>query len=302
MTEITLRIASRKSPLALWQTEYVKQQLLAVNPNLTIELVLLKTEGDQRLDTALSEIGGKGLFMKELEMAILEGRADFAVHSLKDIPYQLPEGFVLASFCQRASALDAFVSNKFHAIDQLPKGAIVGTSSLRRQAQLLHHRNDLIIKPVRGNVNTRLLKLDNNEYDALLLAEAGLNRLELSNRIKQVIPDHLMLPAAGQGIIAIECLDANTQIKQLLSTINHRPTEALALAERSCSEKLQASCHAPVGIYATKEDDNLFLRGIVLSASGEKIVKAESLGHDPIQLGKIVADELLKKGATSLLS
>ncbi|MCF6764666.1 hydroxymethylbilane synthase [Thiotrichales bacterium 19S3-7] len=297
----TLRIATRKSPLALWQSEYVKTQLLKHYPQLDIEFVLLQTEGDKRLEQPLSNIGGKGLFMKELEIAIKNDQADIAVHSLKDIPYQLPDDFHLACFCQRESPFDAFVSNQYSSIANLPKGAIVGTSSLRRQSQLLNYRNDLIIKPIRGNVNTRLSKLDDQQYDALILAHAGLIRLNLSERIKQIIPDHLMLPAQGQGVISVECLKDRSSLIKMLSVINDRKTQACVLAERTCNEHLQGSCHAPIGVYATEEGENLLLRAIVLSADGVHAIKAESLGHDPVYLGKSVAQSLLKQGASAFL-
>ncbi|TNF66647.1 MAG: hydroxymethylbilane synthase [Gammaproteobacteria bacterium] len=297
----TLRIATRKSPLALWQSEYIKSQLLKHYPQLDIQFVLLQTEGDKRLETPLNAIGGKGLFMKELEIAIKENKADIAVHSLKDVPYQLPEGFFLASFCKRESPFDVFVSNQYTSVDSLPKGAIIGTSSLRRQAQLLNYRPDLIIKPIRGNVNTRLSKLDQGEYDGLILAQAGLKRLNLIERIKQIIPDYLMLPAQGQGVITVECLKENSSLINMLSAINDRKTQAAVIAERTCNEYLQGSCHAPIGVYASEEGENLFLRAIVLSADGRDAIKAESLGHDPSYLGKIVAESLLKQGAKALL-
>lgn len=297
-----LRIATRKSKLALWQSNFVKEQLLYAFPDLDIELVTFETEGDKRLDIALNEIGGKGLFMKELEEAILADKADIAVHSLKDVPYQLPEGFMLGAFLKRDNPFDAFVSNNYHSIDNLPKGAIIGTSSLRRKAQLLKYRPDLVIKPIRGNVNTRLNKLNNGEYDALILASVGLKRLGLSDLIKEELKPQLMLPAQGQGIIAVELLSTNTEVHHYLKAINHRATEAITLAERTCNQKLEGSCHAPIGIYAKEEGENLYLRGIILSEDGKVAIKAESLGHDPIQLGKFVAEKLLQQGAKKLLN
>ncbi|MCF6807602.1 hydroxymethylbilane synthase [Thiotrichales bacterium 19S9-12] len=298
-----IRIATRKSPLALWQAEYVKSMLTEKDPNLNVELILLTTEGDKRLETPLSDIGGKGLFMKELEVAIKNNLADIAVHSLKDVPYELPDGFSLGAFCQRQSPFDAFVSNEYSSIESLKKGAIVGTASLRRQAQLLNIRPDLNIKSVRGNINTRLKKLDDGEYDALILASAGLLRLGLDNRITQIIPDHQMLPAAGQGVVTVEYLTENKAIAQRLAKVNHRQTEAIVLAERSANQYLKGSCHTPIGLFATEEDqEHLLLRAIILSADGKEVIKAESLGHDPVQLGKHVAESLLKQGAKKLLN
>ncbi|MFT5546836.1 hydroxymethylbilane synthase, partial [Rheinheimera aquimaris] len=250
----TIRIATRKSALALWQAEYVKAELLRNHPNLTVELVPMSTQGDKILDTPLAKIGGKGLFVKELEQAMLEDRADIAVHSMKDVPVEFPDGLMLHTICPRENPQDAFVSNQFKSIDELPPGAVVGTSSLRRQCQLKALRPDLTVRDLRGNVNTRLAKLDNGEYAAIILAAAGLIRLGFEQRIAALMPVDTSLPANGQGAVGIECRSDDKEVQQLLSALEHRETRICVLAERAMNRKLQGGCQVPIGAYAVIEN------------------------------------------------
>ena len=303
MTNRTIRIATRKSALALWQAEYVKQQLEQAHPGLNVELVPMTTKGDVILDTPLAKVGGKGLFIKELEVAMQEGRADIAVHSMKDVPVEFPQGFGLHCICVRENPFDAFVSNAFSNLDELPQGAVVGTSSLRRQCQLRKHRPDLVVKDLRGNVNTRLAKLDDNQYDAIILAAAGLIRLGMQERIKQVIPPERSLPAVGQGAVGIECRNDDTQLIEMLAPLNHADTAVRVQAERSMNETLQGGCQVPIGSYAELIEDELTLRGLVGSVDGTEIIYAQSTGKrsDAEAIGKDVAAKLLAQGAKSLL-
>ncbi|MDP6198385.1 MAG: hydroxymethylbilane synthase, partial [Porticoccaceae bacterium] len=261
MTQI-IRIATRKSALALWQAEFVKAQLLVHHPELEVELVPMSTKGDKLLDTPLSKVGGKGLFVKELEVAMLEGRADIAVHSMKDVPMEFPEGLGLAVICEREDPLDAFVSNDYQHIEQLPDGAVIGTSSLRRQSQIQASFPSLRIKELRGNVNTRLSKLDNGEYDAIILASAGLIRLEMSNRISSRLPSDLSLPAGGQGAVGIECRTGDQTILDLLAPLNHVGTAHCVLAERAVNRHLQGGCQVPIACFAelNPEGTALYMR------------------------------------------
>ncbi|WP_320824921.1 hydroxymethylbilane synthase [Reinekea sp.] len=311
MTE-TLRIATRKSPLALWQAEFVQGELKKLHPDLVVELVPISTKGDKILDVALSKVGGKGLFVKELEVAISEGRADIAVHSIKDVPMRLPEGFDLPVICARELPFDAFVSNDFAHLDDLPVGAIVGTSSLRRQAQLLARRPDLQINFLRGNVGTRLGKLDAGEYHAILLASAGLLRLKLPQRIRHHIDVEWLLPAVGQGAVGIETRAQDQRVMDLLAPLHHRPTALRVCAERAMNRKLNGGCEVPIAGYATLGEQSLHLEGRVGSIDGVTLLKASAevdlVGSDADQLlaverlGVAIADRLLAQGAAAILA
>lgn len=302
-TQSTLRIATRQSPLALWQAHYVRDQLQAHWPQLTIELVPMVTRGDVLLDTPLAKVGGKGLFVKELELALLEGRADIAVHSMKDVPVAFPDGLGLVTICQREDPRDAFVSPHFSALDQLPPGSIVGTSSLRRQCQLRAARPDLQIRDLRGNVGTRLAKLDAGDYDAIILAAAGLKRLQLESRIRTPLTPEQSLPAVGQGAVGIECRLADSATRALLAPLNHADTALRVCAERAMNARLEGGCQVPIGSYAEIDGDQLWLRALVGQPDGSQILYAE--GRAPLvqaeSLGITLADELLARGARAIL-
>ncbi|MCF1427412.1 MAG: hydroxymethylbilane synthase [Shewanella sp.] len=303
MSQNLIRIATRKSPLALWQAEFVKAELERIHPGLTVELLPMSTKGDIILDTPLAKVGGKGLFVKELEVAILERRADIAVHSMKDVPVEFPEGLGLEVICEREDPRDAFVSNTYKSIDELPQGAVVGTSSLRRQCQLRASRPDLVIKDLRGNVGTRLGKLDAGEYDAIILAAAGLIRLELSERIASFISEESSLPANGQGAVGIECRTDDERVKALLAPLEHKQTRYRVLAERAMNTRLEGGCQVPIGAFATIDGDTLHLRGLVGNPDGSEIIRGEISGPtvEFEQLGIALADELLGNGAKSIL-
>ncbi|WP_240225006.1 hydroxymethylbilane synthase [Rheinheimera hassiensis] len=298
-----IRIATRKSALALWQAEYVKAELLRHHPHLTVELVPMSTQGDKILDTPLAKIGGKGLFVKELEQAMLEGRADIAVHSMKDVPVDFPPGLMLHTICPRENPQDAFVSNHFKSLDQLPYGAVVGTSSLRRQCQIKAWRPDLTVRDLRGNVNTRLAKLDNGEFAAIILAAAGLIRLGFEQRIASLMPVETSLPANGQGAVGIECRSDDIAVQQLLTPLEHAPTRSCVLAERAMNRKLQGGCQVPIGAFAVIEGDSLWLRGLVGAVDGSEIIRHQLRG--PVaqgeQLGAELAEYLLSQGADRIL-
>ncbi|AEB27978.1 hydroxymethylbilane synthase [Francisella hispaniensis] len=298
MKQIT--IASRESKLALWQTNFVKKYIQK-ELNIPCEITTMKTQGDIILDKPLNKVGGKALFMKELEIAMQNGKANIAVHSLKDVPYQLPQGFCLASFMPREDPRDAFVSNKYSSIDDLPKGAIVGTSSLRRKAQLLHYRDDLVIKDLRGNVQTRLSKLDSGEYDAIILASAGLIRLELNERITQFIPVEISLPAVGQGIVVIEALDRDVELLEKLQKLNCSTSFRMATAERAFNQELKGGCHVAIGAYAELNNNQITLTAMVASSDGKKILKRKMIGDDPTKVGKLLAREMIELGAYKIL-
>ncbi|GAA6134625.1 hydroxymethylbilane synthase [Oceaniserpentilla sp. 4NH20-0058] len=304
MSANTLRIATRKSKLALWQAEFVKAELQRFHPKLEVELVTFTTQGDKILDTPLAKIGGKGLFVKELEAAMLDGRADIAVHSMKDVPMEFPEGLGLSVICERENPTDAFVSNKYKSLADLPQGARLGTSSLRRQCQALAARPDLKVSSLRGNVQTRLGKLDADEFDAIILASAGLIRLELQERIAQFIGDDIMLPAGGQGAVGIECRSDDNATKALLAPLHHQATAYRVYAERALNRRLEGGCQVPIACYATLDQDQLFLRGLVGSEDGQTIIRAEISGHvnDAEQLGIQAAEDLLAKGAGKILT
>lgn len=298
-----VRIATRKSALALWQAEYVKSQLEHFHPDLTVELVPMVTKGDIILDTPLAKVGGKGLFVKELEVAMLEGRADIAVHSMKDVPVEFPDGLGLEVICPREDPRDAFVSNHIQSFEDLPQGAIVGTSSLRRQCQIKALRPDLDIRDLRGNVNTRLRKLDEGEYDAIILAAAGLIRLEMPARIRQFIAPEVMLPANGQGAVGIECRTNDQRIKSLLAPLECQNTRYRVFAERAMNRALEGGCQVPIGSFAELTDDNLHLRGLVGAVDGSQIISDEVSGHvsEAEALGLALADKLLAQGADAIL-
>ncbi|MFA0910955.1 hydroxymethylbilane synthase [Vibrio cholerae] len=303
MTETPIRIATRQSPLALWQANYVKDALMAAHPGLQVELVTMVTRGDVILDTPLAKVGGKGLFVKELEIAMLEGRADLAVHSMKDVPVDFPDGLGLVTICEREDPRDAFVSNTYAKIEDLPSGAIVGTCSLRRQSQLKAARPDLVIKELRGNVGTRLSKLDAGEYDAIILAAAGLKRLELESRIRSFIEPEQSLPAVGQGAVGIECRVDDQRVRALLAPLNHADTADRVRCERAMNLTLQGGCQVPIGSYALLEGDNIWLRALVGEPDGSQIVRGEIRGPrtQAEQLGITLAEQLLSQGAKEIL-
>jgi hydroxymethylbilane synthase len=298
-----LRIATRKSPLALWQSEHVAERLRAAHPGLAVELVPMSTRGDEVLDRSLAAIGGKGLFLKELELAMQRGEADCAVHSLKDVPMELEPGFALPAILERADHADAFVSNRYDGIDALPQGARVGTSSLRRQAQLRARRADLQLLDLRGNVNTRLAKLDAGEYDAIVLACAGLQRLGFDSRIRARLDAPDWLPAPAQGAIAIECRDDDAATQQLCAVLDHASTRTCVTAERAMNRTLHGSCHVPVAAFARLDGAHLHLDGLVGSARDGRVVRAHAVGRGdlPEGLGMEVAEKLLAQGARALI-
>ncbi|AWM94998.1 hydroxymethylbilane synthase [Pseudomonas sp. 31-12] len=303
MSSREIRIATRKSALALWQAEYVKTRLEQAHPGLLVTLVPMVSRGDKLLDSPLSKIGGKGLFVKELETALLENEADIAVHSMKDVPMDFPEGLGLFCICEREDPRDAFVSNTYTSLDELPQGSIVGTSSLRRQAQLLTRRPDLEIRFLRGNVNTRLAKLDAGEYDAIILAAAGLIRLGFEDRITSAISVDDSLPAGGQGAVGIECRSVDSEIHALLAPLHHQDTATRVTAERSLNKHLNGGCQVPIACYAVLEGEQIWLRGLVGDPSGGLLLSAEARAPrgDAEALGVQVAEDLLSQGADDIL-
>ncbi|HBX57405.1 hydroxymethylbilane synthase [Pseudomonas sp. UBA2684] len=298
-----IRIATRKSALALWQAEHVKARLEQAHPGLQVSLVPMVSRGDKLLDAPLAKIGGKGLFVKELETALLESDADIAVHSMKDVPMDFPSGLGLYCICEREDPRDAFVSNTFASLDALPAGSVVGTSSLRRQAQLLARRPDLKIQFLRGNVNTRLAKLDAGEYDAIILAAAGLIRLGFAARIRASISVDDSLPAGGQGAVGIECRTADAEIHALLAPLHHADTALRVTAERALNKHLNGGCQVPIACYAVLEGEQLWLRGLVGQPDGGLLLRAQSRGpaSSAEQLGVHVAEALLAQGAADIL-
>lgn len=303
-TPSTLRIATRKSPLAMWQAEHIKARLEALHPGLVVELVTFTTQGDKILDVPLAKIGGKGLFVKELEAAMLDGRADIAVHSMKDVPMEFPEGLELGVICERENPLDAFVSNKYKSIAEMPEGAIVGTSSLRRQCQVQQQRPDLVINSLRGNVQTRLGKMDAGEFDAIILASAGLLRMEMDDRIAAFMPAEESLPAGGQGALGIEWRTGDTDIQNLLQPLHDEVTASCVLAERALNRRLQGGCQVPIACYAERVGDALWLRGLVGSVDGKQILCTETSGLavDGEAMGIKAAEDLLAQGAGDILT
>ncbi|QIQ21254.1 hydroxymethylbilane synthase [Zophobihabitans entericus] len=298
-----IRIATRKSPLALWQANFVKEQLMHFHPNLTVELVPMVTQGDVLLDTPLAKIGGKGLFVKQLEQAILDNEADIAVHSMKDIPAEFPAELALLTICQREDPRDAFVSNHYQSLEELPVGAIVGTSSLRRQCQIKAKYPHLIIKDLRGNVGTRLSKLDNREFDAIILAVAGLKRLNLASRITKALNVTQILPAVGQGAVGIEGRAGDQRVKDLLAPLDHAPTRTCLIAERAMNKQLQGGCQVPIGCYAELKDNQLVVNALVGSLDGKTIIRAARTTQPALaeQIGIELANELLSNGAKAIL-
>ncbi|MCL1140855.1 hydroxymethylbilane synthase [Shewanella pneumatophori] len=303
MSQNLIRIATRKSPLAMWQAEFVKAELEKIHEGLTVELLPMSTKGDIILDTPLAKVGGKGLFVKELEVAMLEGEADIAVHSMKDVPVEFPEGLGLEVICEREDPRDAFVSNTYKTIEDLPQGAVVGTSSLRRQCQIRAARPDLVIKDLRGNVGTRLAKLDAGNYDAIILAAAGLKRLKLEERIASFISAEQSLPANGQGAVGIECRTDDARVKALLAPLEHAETRMRVIAERAMNTRLEGGCQVPIGAYAEIDGDTINLRGLVGNPDGSQIITASTTGStaDAEKLGVALAEELLEKGAKTIL-
>jgi hydroxymethylbilane synthase len=299
-----LIIASRESRLAMWQAEHVRDRLAALYPTCEIEILGMTTRGDQILDRALSKVGGKGLFVKELEVAMAEGRADIAVHSLKDVPMDLPEGFSLAAILEREDPRDAFVSNDYSSLDELPEGAIVGTSSLRRQALIAARFPHLVIHPLRGNLDTRLRKLDQGEYAAIILAAAGLKRLGLPERIRAFLPSEQSLPAAGQGAMAIEIASNRPELMEWLAPLDHLPTSQAVSAERSVSKAFGGSCQIPLAAFATVSDGNMFLRAMVATPDGLRVASAEVHGKADayMELGSQVVLALAAQDAESILA
>jgi len=303
MTNRVLRIATRKSPLALWQAEYVKSRLEQAHSGLTVELIGMTTKGDVILDTPLAKVGGKGLFVKELEVAMLEKRADIAVHSMKDVPVEFPEGLGLVVICEREDPRDAFVSNHYNSIDELPQGAVLGTCSLRRQAQVRERRPDLKIVDLRGNVNSRLQKLDDGQFDAIILAAAGLKRLGFDKRIRRAMPAEESLPAVGQGAVGIECRLDDAVTIALLQTLSDTDTTTRVIAERAMNNRLEGGCQVPIAGYSELEGDQIWLRGLVGEPDGTQIIRAQVRGPrgDAEQLGTQLAETLLQQGAGDIL-
>lgn len=306
MQKKVVRIATRKSLLALWQAEYVKAELEKHHPGIQVELLGMTTRGDIILDTPLAKVGGKGLFVKELEIAMLENRADIAVHSMKDVPMEFPEGLGLSVICPREKPTDAFVSNKFNSLADLPQGAIVGTSSLRRQSLIKEQRPDIEIQDLRGNVQTRLRKLDEGQYDAIILATAGLLRLKLEERIRSELPDDICLPAGGQGAVGIECRLDDAETIALLAPLHHQPTAWCVLAERALNKRLEGGCQVPIACHAilNEAQDEVYLRGLVARPDGTTVLRDEMRGHpdQAEEIGITVAERLLAAGADEILS
>ncbi len=303
MADSILRIATRKSPLALWQANHVRDALLARNPGLEVELVTMTTQGDKILDTPLAKVGGKGLFVKELEAGMLGGRADLAVHSMKDVPVEFPEGLGLAAVLPREDPRDVLISNEYSGIDTLPQGARVGTSSLRRQCQLRRIRPDLRVLDLRGNVNTRLGKLDNGDYDAILLAAAGVRRMGWEARITELLAPERFLPAIGQGAIGIEIREDDDRVRELVGALNDARTATRVRAERALNEALQGGCQVPIAGYSEISHGVIVLRALVGRPDGSDMVQGVISGRpeDAAELGRVLAEDLLSRGAREIL-
>lgn len=310
MTKRHLTIATRQSPLALWQANFIKDQLQNLYPDISIKLLELVTKGDKILDTPLAKIGGKGLFVKELEQALYDKSADIAVHSLKDVPMVLPEGLILGAYCKRHSPTDAFVSNIYESLEQMPSGAVLGTSSLRRECQIRRARPDLVIKSLRGNVGTRLSKLDAQEYDAIILATSGLERLGLQDRIRHEIDSQVSLPAVGQGALAIECRADDQEIIDLLAALDDHTTRLCVIAERAMNATLEGGCQVPIAGFATITNGQLTLQGRVGSIDGSQLLQAkgsvdlqdDQSTQQAYDLGVSIAHQLLSQGADKILA
>ena len=299
----SLTIATRESPLALWQAHHIKSELKGFYPELEVCLLGMTSRGDQLLNVPLNKVGGKGLFVKELETALIDGSADIAVHSMKDVPMELPSGLALAVICEREDPRDAFVSNKWKTFEELPLGSTLGTSSLRRACQLQEIRPDLTIRFLRGNVNTRLGKLDNGEYDAIILASAGLIRLGMKERISEYLDVSTCLPAGGQGAIGIECRDGDAGVLDLLKPLDHVETSCRVRAERALNARLEGGCQFPIASFAELDNDQLILRGLVGKSDGSIILRAEErdIRDNAEVLGVKVAENLIAQGARELL-
>lgn len=299
-----LVIASRESALAMWQAEFIQSELQGLYPETKVEILGMTTRGDQILDQPLANIGGKGLFIKELEVALQEGRADLAVHSMKDVPMTMPEGFMLAATCERHDPRDAFVSNHYAKLEDLPAGSVVGTSSLRRQSQIKAEFPDLKIETLRGNVQTRLRKLDEGQYDAIILAAAGLKRIGLGERVRYEITPEQSIPAVGQGALAIEICDNRPELLSVLAPLNHAATQDCTTAERAMSRALAGSCSVPLGAYATCDEEVLQIQGFVASVDGKDMVKASISGSRTTAeaLGQQLAQQLIQQGAAEILA
>lgn len=303
MKKDTIIIGTRSSKLALWQADYVMDCLQKKYPELHVEKKLMTTKGDKILDAPLAKIGGKGLFTKELEQDMLAGGIDIAVHSLKDMPTEVPDGLIITAITKRYDPGDAFVSNKAASLAELPQGAVVGTSSLRRKAQLLHARPDLVVKDLRGNVNTRLAKLDAGEYDAAILAVAGLKRLGFGGRITEVLPKDMILPAVGQGALAIEAREDDAETRELVAFLNDAATVAGAKAERAFLARVEGGCQVPVGVYATPEDGGLHVEAVIASLDGKRLYRDHVSGQvkDAETIGTQLADKLLDAGGIEIM-
>lgn len=299
----TLKIATRQSPLAMWQAEHIRDRLEALYPHISVELVTFVTQGDKILDTPLAKIGGKGLFVKELEAALLDGRADLAVHSMKDVPMQLPEGLALAVICEREDPFDAFVSNQYAKFEDLPHGAKLGTSSLRRKCQVLKQRPDLEVIDLRGNVGTRLSKLDAGQYDAIILASSGLKRLGLHERIRHTLAPEISLPAVGQGALGLECRSDDQEVLDLILPLMHHETNVCVRAERAFNAYLEGGCQVPIAGYATLDGQTIQLEGRVGSPDGQTLLVQQVQGPEDQaeQLGVQLGKALLALGAGDLL-
>jgi len=297
-------IASRESALAMWQAQHIRDRLRALYPQTEVNILGMTTQGDQILNVTLSKIGGKGLFVKELETALEDGRADFAVHSLKDVPMHMPEGFMLAAVCDREDPHDAFVSNNYENLAALPAGSVVGTSSLRRESQIRARFPHLKVESLRGNVQTRLRKLDEGQYAAIILAASGLKRLGLDQRIRTIIASEESLPAVGQGALGIECRADRADVVALLKPLHHADSAACVYAERAMSRALGGSCQVPLGGYAQLQNGKLRMRGFVASPDGKRMMQSEMIGDisDPETLGNKIADDLLEQGAGEILA
>ena len=299
-----ITIASRESPLAIWQAKHIKFKINQIFPKIEINIKGFKTQGDILLDQSLATIGGKGLFIKELEHALLEKKADLAVHSMKDLPMDIPDEFQLIAITNREDPRDAFISNNFNSMDAMPKGSVIGTSSLRRQSQIKAKYPDLIIEPLRGNLQTRLEKLDDKEYDAIILAAAGLIRLGLKPRIKAYLDTSISIPSVGQGALGIEVLEGNENLNKILKSLNDDDTSRCVLAERIVSRSLAGSCTVPLGAFASISNNDLSIKGFVAKPDGSKIIHAEIKGEktDFYKLGKSLSQLLIDKGAMDILS
>ena len=299
----TVRIATRKSQLALWQAYYVKDRLKEFHSQLEVELVEIVSEGDKTLDIPLSQVGGKGLFLKELEHSLLNGSADIAVHSMKDVTVTLPEGLFIAAICPREDPRDALVSNRYGAMEELPEGAVVGSCSLRRRCQIQSAFPHLRVENLRGNVNTRLRRLDDGDYDALILAAAGLIRLNLKDRIKQYLDVELSLPAVGQGAVGIECREDDDEMIRLLQPLIDKEARLRVEAERSANARLGGGCHVPVAVFAEISAETMTVRGLVGELDGSRVLRASASGaaEDAVRLGQEVGDQLIRQGAQQIL-